>query len=798
MKLSLSWLKQHLDTTATLDEISAKLTAIGLEVEGVADGGKALAPFVVAQVMTAEKHPQADRLKVCSVNTGKETIQVVCGAPNCRAGLKTVLARPGNVMPGTGKPLEKGVIRGVESQGMLCAEDELGLVDEDKPGIIELPDDAPVGAKFASYAGFDDPVLEINLTPNRPDCAGVYGIARDLAAAGLGTLRQIDAQAVAGSEPCPIKVAIETPACSLFAGRVIRNIQNRPSPEWLQRRLKSVGLRPISALVDITNFLTLDFARPLHVFDAKKIKGHLWVRAAKGGETLDALNGKSYTLESGMTAIGDDTGVLSLAGIVGGVGSSCDEATTEVFLESAWFDPARTARTGRALQIVSDARYRFERGVDPASTAPGAEIATRLIVELCGTPQTVVSQLHVTGAEPPAKGAYILPHKACAKRLGVDVPVDEQAAILSKLGFKVASGKDSLSVTPPSWRPDIEGVADLTEEIIRIKGYEHIPATVSSCGFVSSTPLLDTLDKRSSAARRALAAQGLMEAVTWSFMPGAQAALFGGEVDHVLRLQNPISSDLDVMRPSILGNLIAAAQRNAARGFGDAGLFEVGPIFLREKKAGQVLVAAALRAGATPRHWAASSRPVDAFDAKADALAALAAAGAPVASLQVTTDAPVWYHPGRSGALRLGPNVLAYFGEAHPSVLAAYDAIGPMAVCEVFLEAIPQSRATGSAKPLLTLEPLQPLTRDFAFVVENAVTAAKLVKAVKDVDKALIREVNAFDVYQGEHLPQGKKSLALSVTVQPVGKTLTDAEIEALGKRIADSAAKAVGAELRG
>lgn len=797
MKLPISWLRQHLDSKATTEEISAKLTAIGLEVEGISDGGKALAPFIVAQVVTAEKHPQADRLKVCAVNTGKETLQVVCGAPNCRAGLKTVLARPGDVMPNTGKPLEKGIIRGVESQGMLCAEDELGLCEEDKHGIIELPEDAPVGAGFASFAGLDDSVLEINLTPNRPDCAGVYGIARDLAAAGLGTLRPLDAKPVAGAEPCRIQAQIETQACSLFVGRMIRNIQNRPSPEWLQRKLKAVGLRPISALVDITNYLTIDFARPLHVFDAGKIKGNLWIRAAKGGEALDALNGKSYRLDPGMTAIGDDTGVLSLAGIVGGVSSSCGEATTDVYLESAWFDPARTARTGRALQIVSDARYRFERGVDPASTVPGAEMATRLILELCGTPQTVVSQLSIAGAEPPARGAYVLSHKACAKRLGVDVPVDEQAAILTKLGFKVSSQKDGFNVTPPSWRPDIEGIADLTEEIIRIKGYEHIPAT-SAPRVTVSAPALDVLDRRASSARRALAAQGLMEAVTWSFMPGPLAALFGGEVDHVLRLQNPISSDLDVMRPSILGNLVAAAQRNAARGYGDAGLFEVGPIFLRDKKDGQALVATALRAGATPRHWAAPSRPVDAFDAKADALAALAAAGTPVASLQVTADAPSWYHPGRSGALRLGPNVLAYFGEIHPEVLAAYDATGPMTACEVFLEAVPQSRATGTARPLLKFEPLQPLTRDFAFVVEDSVTAARLIKAVKDADKVLIREVNAFDVYQGEHLPQGKKSVALSVTVQPTGKTLTDAEIEALGTRIAASAAKAVGAELRG
>lgn len=800
MKFTLSWLKQYLETDVSLERLCERLTALGLEVESVKDSGKSLAPFIIAEVLAAEKHPQADRLKICTVDTGKEKLQVVCGAPNARAGIKAVLARPGDVMPDSGEALKKGVIRGVESQGMLCAVDELGIGDEHE-GIIELPADAPVGESFAKFAKLDDPIIEINLTPNRPDCAGVYGIARDLAAAGVGKLKPLVVASVKATAPSPIKIALEFPkgdhSCPLFVGRLIRNVKNGPSPAWLQQKLTAIGLRPISALVDITNYLTFGQMRPLHVFDAKKIKGHLWVRPAKGGEKFTALNGKDYVMESGMTIIGDDTGMLSLAGIMGGLSSSCDENTTDVLIESALFDPARTAKSGRALQISSDARYRFERGVDPAFTISGAELATKLVLEFCGTPQTEVCELEIAGAVPDHTRTIKLDPKKCLRHVGVDVPEAEQEKILTSLGFKVSQQDKKMAVVPPSWRPDIDGAPDLVEEIIRVKGYDSIMATSLPRAEAVTSVAIDVQDQRMNAVRRALASQGLMEAVTWSFMPSAIAAQFG-EVAPALRLANPISSDLDVMRPSILGNLIQAAKRNADRGFSDVALFETGPVFKNATAEGQSIVAATLRAGNTPRNWASAARPVDAFDAKADAMAALAAAGAPVASLQITIDVPHWYHPGRSGALRLGPTVLAYFGEIHPAILAACDADAPMVAAEIFPANIPQSRSSSTAKPLLKLEALQSVERDFAFVVASDVTAAKLIKAVKDADKALIRDVSVFDVYEGDKIEAGKKSLAVSVVLQPADKSLTDAEIDAVAARITASVAKATNAVLRG
>lgn len=800
MKFSLSWLKQHLDTSATMEEICDKLTAIGLEVEGIEDPGKSLQPFIVAQILEATQHPDADRLRVCKVDTGTETIQVVCGAPNARAGIKVVLARPGDVMPDTGLTLKKGSIRGIESQGMMCAVDELGIGDAHE-GILELGEEATVGGSFAAYAGYDDPVIEINLTPNRPDCAGILGIARDLAAAGLGKQIMPDASPVAATEESRIKVTLDFPkgdkACPLFVGRLIRNIANRPSPEWMQRRLRAIGLRPISALVDITNYITFDCARPLHVFDAKKVTGNLWVRAAKGGEVFDALNGKQYTLEVGMTAIGDESGVLSLGGIMGGASTSCSAETTDVFIESAFFDSVRTAMTGRALQIPSDARYRFERGVDPQSCVAGAELATKLVLDLCGTPETVVCKLEIAGGVEPRTEGIALDPKKCLKHTGVDISEDEQTIILNKLGFTVSRKDAHLSVIPPSWRPDVECDADLVEEIIRIKGFDHLPVTSLDRPNVVTQVAIDAQDIRANAARRALAGQGLMESITWSFMSGTIAAQFG-DVSDDLRLVNPISSDLDVMRPSILGNLISAAKRNADRGFADVSLFEIGPIFKNLTPEGQTIVATTLRAGNTPRHWSAPVRAFDAFDAKSDALAALAAAGAPVASLQVTTDAPAWYHPGRSGVLRLGPKVLAIFGELHPSVIAACNVSGPVVGCEIFLANIPAARSNSAAKPLLKLETLQPVSRDFAFVVDRAVPSAKVLTAIKAADKALIREVTVFDVYEGNKIAEDKKSIAISVTMQPTDKSLTDAEIDAVAAKITASVTKATGAVLRG
>ncbi|MDP9128222.1 MAG: phenylalanine--tRNA ligase subunit beta [Pseudomonadota bacterium] len=799
MKFTLAWLKQHLDTEAPLQAICDRLTALGLEVENVDDPGKTLAPFIIAHVLSAEKHPQADRLKVARVDTGKERLQVVCGAPNCRAGIKAVLARPGDVMPDSGEALKKGVIRGVESQGMLCAADELRLGDE-HAGIIELPDDAPVGESYARYAGYDDPVIEINLTPNRPDCAGVRGIARDLAAAGMGKFKPLDQSVVKGSGPSSIKVKRDFPsdaedACPLFAGRLVRNIKNGPSPAWLQQRLRAVGLRPISALVDITNYLTFDLARPLHVFDAKKLAGHLVLRLAKDGESFLGLNGKNYTLREGMTVIADESGVVSLAGIMGGSSSACDEQTTDVFIESAYFSAARTARAGRTLQVSSDARYRFERGVDPMFTIPGIEIATRLLLDLCATSETLVSDLEVAGATPDRKNIVTLDPSKCRTHAGVDVPEQEQARILEALGFGVKMNSAKLVVEAPSWRPDIESPADLVEEILRVKGYEHIPATHLTHLDPVTVSAIDSQDARASACRRALASRGLLETVTWAFMSSVIAEPFWPK-DLSLRLVNPISSDLDMMRPTVVANLVQAAQRNAARGFADVGLFEIGPIYKSALPEGQETIATTLRAGATPRHWAEASRAVDVFDAKADALTALAAAGAPVGSLQITPEGPAWYHPGRCGSLRLGPVVLAVFGELHPAVLAACDAKGPMVASEVFIAAIPQSRGA-AARPLLKLEALQPVTRDFAFLVDRTVTAAKLIKAVKDADKGLIRDVAVFDVYEGTNIEADKKSVAFTVTLQPSDKSLTEGELEAVSAKITDAMAKTAGATLR-
>ncbi|MCW2238268.1 phenylalanine--tRNA ligase subunit beta [Azospirillum canadense] len=802
MKFTLSWLKDHLETDATLDQIVEKLTALGLEVEGVEDRSKELKPFRVAHVVSAEKHPDADKLRVLVVDTGTEKLQVVCGAPNARAGLKGVFAPEGAYIPGSDITLKKGVIRGVESNGMMCSERELKLSEEHN-GIIELPEDAPVGVAYAEYAGLGDPVIDISLTPDRADCAGVRGIARDLAAAGLGTLKPLkdgplNADPVKGSFPSPIGVAIEVPdACPMFVGRTIRGVKNGPSPKWLHDKLTAIGLRPISALVDITNYMTFDAARPLHVFDADKVKGGIVVRMARPGERLKALNGKEYDLDGAMTVVADHERAESLAGIVGGEETGCTEETVNVFVEAALFDPVRTAQTGRRLGVESDARYRFERGVDPAAVIPGMERATRLILEICGGE---ASDLVVAGQEPEWRRTLTLRPGRVASLGGVDLPREEQLRILTTLGCEIA-GEDAdgtLRVVPPSWRADIHGEADLVEEVLRVHGFDAIPATPLPRESVLTRPALTTKQRRVGLAKRTLAMRGLSEAVTWSFMAGPVAALFGG-VDAGLTLVNPISADLDVMRPSILGNLIQAAGRNADRGFADVGLFEVGPAFRKPTPDGQDIVAAGIRAGnAVPRHWAVKARGVDAYDAKADALAVLEAAGAPTANLQVTTDAPGWYHPGRSGVLRLGPTVMARFGEIHPTVLDTLGVKGPVVGFEVFLDTIPlPKKKGGTAKPLVQLSPFQPLERDFAFVVGQDVEADKLVRAAKGADKALVKDVAVFDVYQGTNVEEGRKSVALSVTLQPTERTLTDEEIEAIGQKIVAAVVKATGGVLR-
>ncbi|PWC77246.1 phenylalanine--tRNA ligase subunit beta [Azospirillum sp. TSH64] len=802
MKFTLSWLKDHLETDASLDQITEKLTALGLEVEGIQDRSKELAPFRVAHVVSAEKHPDADKLRVLMVDTGAGTLQVVCGAPNARAGMKGVFAPEGTYVPGSDITLKKGVIRGVESNGMMCSKRELKLSDEHE-GIIELPDDAPIGAAFADYAGLNDPVIDINLTPDRADCAGVRGIARDLAAAGMGTLKpltegRLNATPVPGSFKSPIGVEIESlDACPYYVGRYFRGVKNGPSPQWLQDKLTAIGLRPISILVDITNYITFDVSRPLHAFDADKVKGGIVVRLAREGETLAALNGKEYPLDPAMTVIADHERAEALGGIIGGETSGCTEETTNVFLEAAIFDTVRTAQTGRRLGVESDARYRLERGVDPAAVVEGIERATRLILDLCGGE---VSEIVTAGAEPEWRRTLTLRPGRVAALGGVELPRERQERILTDLGFSL-EGEDAegrLVVGVPSWRADVHGEADLVEEVLRVHGFDAIPATPLPRETVLTRPALTLKQRRVALAKRTLAARGLSEAVTWSFLSGPVAALFGGG-EPGLRLVNPISSDLDVMRPSVLPNLIQAAGRNADRGFADVRLFEVGAAFRTPAPDGQDTVAAGIRAGAAvPRHWSEKARGVDVFDAKADALAVLEAVGAPSANLQVTADAPGWYHPGRSGVLRLGPTVMARFGEIHPSVLDALGVKGPVVGFEVMLDAVPlPKKKGGTAKPMVQLSAFQPVERDFAFVIDRKVEADKILRAVKGADKALVKDVAVFDVYEGPGVGEGRKSVAVSVTYQPTTATLTDEMIEAVGQKIVAAVVKATGGNLR-
>ncbi|HLH93848.1 MAG TPA: phenylalanine--tRNA ligase subunit beta [Xanthobacteraceae bacterium] len=805
MKFTLGWLKEHLDTTASLDEIVDKLTMIGLEVERVDDKGKALAAFTIARVIAAEQHPNADRLRLCMVDTGSGApVQVVCGAPNARAGMKGVFAAPGAFIPGKNMTLGVGTIRGVESRGMLCSELELEL-SEDHEGIIELPADAPVGQGYAQWAGLDDPVIEINLLANRPDCAGVHGIARDLAAADIGLFKDEPVKPIAGTFPSPVSVKLDfgaTPSlCRGFALRMVRGVKNCPSPAWLQRRLTAIGLRPINALVDITNYITFDRARPLHVFDAAKVKGNLVVRRARAGESLVALDGKTYGLDESMCVIADDSGVESLAGIMGGETTGCSNETADVLIESAVWEELNIAQTGRRLGITSDARYRFERGVDPAFMVGGLELATRMVLDLCGgTPSA-----NIVVAEPHAEDRVIdFPLDTVARLAGVEVGLPELKRVLARLGFFVAGAGKSVKVAPPSWRPDVHGKADVVEEVLRIIGIERIPSTPFDRGEAPRKPVLTPLQLRTRKAKRALAARGLVEAVTWSFIAKPQADLFGGGKPH-LALANPIASDLSDMRPSLVPGLVAAAQRNADRALGDVGLFEVGQIFHGDRPQDQLTAAAGVRrALARPfgrgRHWSIKSGPVDAFDVKADALAALAAAGAPMSALQINPGGPDWLHPGRSGTIQIGPqNVLGHFGELHPRALGALRAEGPLVAFEIILERIPEPKARATrAKPVLQLSPLQPVERDFAFVVERTVRAGDIIRAAQSADRKLIDAVSVFDVYEGAGIEAGKKSIAIAVTLQPREKTLTDEEIEAVGAKIIAEVGKRTGGVLRG
>lgn len=802
MKFTLSWLHEHLETSASLDAIVTKLPSIGLEVEELRDPSKSLGDFIVAHVKEASRHPNADRLQVCAVETPGGEVQVVCGAPNARAGLKVAFAAPGTVIPATGQALKKGNIRGVDSHGMLCSARELGLGQE-SDGILELPEDAPLGAKVVDVLGLNDPVIDVALTPNRADCAGVRGIARDLAAAGLGKLKLLPQGAVEGKFDSPVKVHLEFPSgaetdCPLFVGRFIRGVKNGESPAWLKTRLEAVGLRPISALVDITNYLCLDRARPLHVFDAQKLSDDLRLSPAAGGETLAALNGKTYTLPKDAIAIRDSSGVVSLAGIIGGETTGCDENTVDVFLEVALFDPKKIAIAGRALTIDSDARYRFERGVDPAAVIEGAEAATRLILELCGgTPSHFV----IAGREPQWKREITLRAARISTLAGLSVEKTRQRAHLQALGCEVReSGAETFSVVPPSWRADIHGEADLVEEILRIEGLDALePESLPKVSSLTQ-PAVSRRQRSNIAVKRALAARGLYEAVTWSFMARTEADRFteSGVLDPALVLLNPISADLDAMRPSILPNLLAAASRNVARGASGVALFEVGPVYRSADEKGQELCAALLREGPPwPFHWGRPQRALDAIDAKADALAALAAAGVNANAVQVKTEAPGWYHPYRSGSLVQGNLVLARFGEIHPSVLKRYDLAGPVVAAEVFLSRVPEpKKSAGPAKVALKLAALQPVNRDFAFLVDAGVAADSVLRAAKGADP-LVVETQLFDRYTGKGVPEGKVSLAVSVTLQPAEKSFTDEEIAALSAKIIEAVARKTGAVLR-
>ncbi|MGA9412449.1 MAG: phenylalanine--tRNA ligase subunit beta [Roseobacter sp.] len=798
MKFTLSWLKDHLDTTATLDEIVYALTDLGLEVEGVEDRAAKLRDFTIGYVTSAEKHPDADRLRVCQVDTDEGTKQIICGAPNARQGIKVVVAKPGVYVPGIDTTIGVGKIRGIESFGMMASEREMEL-SEEHDGIIELPS-GEVGQPFVDWLAENDPakvdpVIEIAITPNRPDALGVRGIARDLAARGLGKLKKRDVDAVEGAFPCPVTVTIEADAleqCPVFYGRVIRGVKNGPSPQWLQDSLRAIGLRPISFLVDVTNFFTYDRNRPLHVFDADKISGNaLRVHRAKGGETLMGLDEKEYTFDEGVTLISDAENVESIAGVMGGLATGCTEDTTNVFIEAAYFDPVRTAYTGRALKINSDARYRFERGIDPEWTPYGIEHATRMILDHAGGE---ASEVIVAGKVPDTSRAYKLDAARVRSLVGMDIPESEQRQTLTSLGFRLEGNMAHV----PSWRPDVQGEADLVEEVARIASLtklKGVPLPRLTAGV--PRPILSAMQKREAIARRTCAALGYNECVSYSFIDQASATLFGGG-DDATRLENPISADMSHMRPALLPGLLQAAARNQARGYNDLALFEVGPAFHGGEPGEQHLLVSGLLVGRTgPKDVLGASRAVDVFDVKADSEAVLAAMGAP-AKVQIMRGASPWWHPGRHGMICLGPKkVLGVFGEIHPKVLSQMDVKGPALGFTLWPHEIPLPRKSGATRPALKISDLQAVERDFAFVVDSDVEALTLVNAALGADKTLIEDVRVFDEFIGGTLGEGKKSLAFAVRLQPSDQTLQDKDIEAVCAKIIEKVTKATGGILR-
>ena len=796
MKFTLSWLKTYLDTDVDLFTISETLTAIGLEVEEVIDPTEDLKPFVIAKIEKTEQHPNADKLRVCTVNNGNEIIQVVCGAPNAKAGLIGAFAPSGCTIPTNGLKLKPSNIRGVDSNGMMCSERELGLGD-DHDGIIELPSDAPIGASFADYANLNDPTIEIAITPNHQDALGVYGIARDLAAAGIGTLIKPDISKISGNFKSPITINIEDKnACPVFAGRYIRGVKNGPSPEWMQRRLISLGMKPISALVDITNFMTHDYGRPLHVFDADNIAGNLKVRLSKSGEKLLALDEKEYVFDDQVCVISDNKAINSIGGVMGGAGSGTYDETKNVFLECAWFDPIGTAMTGRKLGIESDARYRFERGVDPSTVLDGIEIATRLILDMCGGQP---SEVEVSGKVPVISKTIIMRPERVKELGGINISKAEVIDILKRLGFKVTDNDKTLEVTSPSWRCDIDREPDLVEEVLRIYGYNKIvgePLPASSRDIVAG---LSPMQKRIRMAKRRAAVCGLREVITWSFISSSQAMLFADPKPELI-LDNPVSSDLNSMRPNLLPNLITAAGRNSDRGIKSVALFEAGNQFYSDKIDGQNFVIAGIRRGQkNERHWQKNSEDINVYDAKADAISILNAIGVKADNAQVVAEAPAWYHPGRSGVIRLGPkNIMAYFGEIHPNILKKLDVKGPLVGFEIMLGNIPLPRSkVGNSRGPLKSSDFQSVERDFAFVVSKDLAAEQLVKVISSVDKKLIDSVNVFDVYEGAGIDDGKKSIAVNVRLQPFNKTMTDDEIEEFRQDVISIVIKKTGGTLR-
>ena len=791
MKFSLSWLRDHLDSDADAVAIAAKLNAIGLEVEEVSDPAAALAGFRVARVLTAAPHPGADKLQVLSVDAGDAApLQVVCGAPNARAGLVGVLGLPGAVVPANGMALKVAAVRGVESHGMMCSLRELGL-GEGHEGIIELPDDAPVGTAFADYHGAD-PVFDISVTPNRPDCMGVHGIARDLAAAGLGTLKPIALPGAAGDGPCPVDVRTEdAEGCPAFFGRVIRGVTNGESPAWLQDRLKAAGQRPISALVDITNYVMLGWGRPAHAYDLAKLSGAVVARRARAGEVCVALNGRVYALSPEMTVIADDAGVHDIAGIMGGEHSGCSEATTDVLLEIAYFTPERIAATGRALNLTSEARARFERGVDPGFLDAGLDLLTGLILEICGGTASEV----VRAGAPPSVPHVVAYDPALAATLGgVAVDEDEQRRILGALGFTVSEVEGRWAITAPGWRPDIDGAADIVEEVVRIHGLDRVASTPLPRADGVAAPTATPAQKQERRLRRAAAALGLNEAITWSFIPEAEAARFEGA--HWV-LVNPISEDMKVMRPSLLPGLLSAVRRNLDRGADTVRLFEIGRCYLAEGE--RPALALVLAGNRDARGWQdGKARAFDAFDAKAACVELLRVAGAPVDNLMVMGEAGAAFHPGQSATLRLGPkNVLARFGMVHPATLKAFDIDAPVAVAVIALDAIPAARGAAFARASYAPPALQAVTRDFAFLVDAALPAGDLLRAVRGADRPRIVAARVFDDFRGAGVPEGHKSLAIEVTLQPGDKSFAEADFAAIAAAIVAAAAKQ-GAVLRG